>query len=547
MALSKETYKALESIVGSDNISQEPATLDAYAFQFGWELCTPDQSKFFLRPEAVMLPSSTEEVQAIVRACNRYRLKCKAFSTGWIPAAGPMSTGVIQLDMRRMNRILEIDEKNQFAIIEPYVIAAQLQAEAMKVGLNCHMIGAGASCSPLAQLTSFIGNCPNSLYMGMAPENMLAVEWVMPNGDIMRTGSLGSGCGWFCGEGPGPSLRALIRGKTGAQGGMGVFTKAGIKLYPWPGPAELPIEGRPPAYISPLPDNCRAYTVAFPSWQALADSYYKIYDSEIGYVVHRQFNKLGEDIGSAFWMMYIDPTKSLDDMEEMLKDPEIQKLTEETRLSYQIVLAGQTPSDIEYQEKVLAEILAETGGYKVAKWSEPDKERFTLLYMTRWGHKNLNFVYAGGYRGSFHQEGSPDYAVQYAQVAIELMKKHQEKGWLVKTGSDAMMGPISNMGGGGWCSFEQFTAYDVTDRESVKGAVNYFDDVVAACREHGWPTAFDLSKSMPTMTKKEREAVWLSGPQPSIAHWQWKIKQMLDPNGVGDSEAGYAAVEKVPK
>ena len=53
-----------------------------------------------------------------------------------------------------MDRILEIDEKNMFAVIEPYVIAATLQAEAMKVGLNCHMIGAGASCSPLAQLTS---------------------------------------------------------------------------------------------------------------------------------------------------------------------------------------------------------------------------------------------------------------------------------------------------------------------------------------------------------------------------------------------------------
>ena len=95
------------------------------------------------------------------------------------------------LDLRRMNRILEIDEKNMFAVIEPYVIAAQLQAEAMKVGLNCNMIGAGASCSPLAQSTSIGGHGPASLYMGHASEVLLALEWVMPDGEILRTGSLG--------------------------------------------------------------------------------------------------------------------------------------------------------------------------------------------------------------------------------------------------------------------------------------------------------------------------------------------------------------------
>lgn len=547
MALSRDAYRALEDIVGTGNISEEPAILDSYAFQWAWELCTPDQTKFFYRPEAVLLPGSTEEVQAIVKTCNQYRIKFKPFSTGWIFSAGPLTTGVIQLDLRRMDRILEIDEKNQFAVIEPYVIAATLQAEAMKVGLNCHMIGAGASCSPLAQLTSFIGNCPNSFYMGMAPENLLSAEWVMPNGEILRTGSLGSGCGWFCGEGPGPSLRALIRGKMGNQGGMGVFTKAAIKLYPWPGPAELPVEGKPPAYISPLPDNFRAYTIAFPSWQALADSYYKIYDGEIGYVAHRQFSKLGEDLGPAFWMMYTDPTKSLDDIEQILKEPEIQELTEELRLSYQIVLAGQTPNDIEYQERVLDEILAETGGHKVAKWNEPDKERFTLLYMTRWGHKNLNFVYAGGYMGSFHQEGPPDYVVNYAQVAKEVLKKHQDKGWLVKSGGDAMMGPISNMGGGGWCSLEQFIAYDVTNKQSIKAAVEYKKDGIAVSSKHGWSTAFDRAQFMTVMTKEQREALWLDVPQPSIFHYQWKVKQLLDPNNTGDSEVTYPTLEKLPK
>ena len=166
------------------------------------------------RAGAVVLPGSAEEVQAIVKTCNRYKLKCKAHSTGWGLYGAPITENAIQLDMRRMDRILEIDEKNMFAVIEPYVIGATLQAEAMKVGLNTHMIGAGASCSPLAAATSFQGAGPDSIFMGSGPENLLAAEWVMPTGDILRTGSLGSGLGWFSGDGLGPSLRGYIQGGT---------------------------------------------------------------------------------------------------------------------------------------------------------------------------------------------------------------------------------------------------------------------------------------------------------------------------------------------
>ncbi len=154
----------------------------------------------------MLLPGSTEEVQAIVKVCNKYKVKFKASSTFWSAMGYPSHDGAIQLDMRRMDRILEIDEKNMYAVIEPYVIGAVLQAEAMKVGLNTHIIGAGSSCSPLASASSFAGAGPAGSFMGGHGENMLGVEWVMPNGDIVRTGALGSRCGWFCGEGPGPSI-----------------------------------------------------------------------------------------------------------------------------------------------------------------------------------------------------------------------------------------------------------------------------------------------------------------------------------------------------
>ena len=276
-----------------------------------------------------------------------------------------------------------------------------LQAEAMKLGLNTHMIGAGSSCSVLAACTSFLGPGPDTIFMGQSTENLLAMEWVMPTGDILRTGSFGSGVGWFCGDGPGPSLRGIAKGRRGACGGLGVFTKCAVKLSPWPGPAVMPVEGEIPGYNSPLPENFKAYTLAFPTWQAYADAYYKIYDAEIGYIAHRQFNLLGEEVWPAFIMRFIDPTKTTDDLEELLKTPEIQKFTAEAKRSFQLVLAGMTPRDIEYQKKALTQILAETGGKIVAQMAEPPMERFTLLCLIKMCFKEINFGLAGTYKGSF--------------------------------------------------------------------------------------------------------------------------------------------------
>ena len=75
-------------------------------------------------------------------------MQYKASSTGWLycDATGP---NCIKLDLRRMNHILEINEKSMYAVVEPYVIGAQLQAELMKRGLNCNLTGAGSNCSAL--------------------------------------------------------------------------------------------------------------------------------------------------------------------------------------------------------------------------------------------------------------------------------------------------------------------------------------------------------------------------------------------------------------
>ena len=78
MALEDFEYRALEDTVGQENITRDPAILDTYNQCWGHKAAF-DQ-KWSTRPAAVVLPGNTEEVQSIVKLCNRYHIPFKPFS-----------------------------------------------------------------------------------------------------------------------------------------------------------------------------------------------------------------------------------------------------------------------------------------------------------------------------------------------------------------------------------------------------------------------------------------------------------------------------------
>ena len=80
MTLERNAYKALESVVGPENISEDPAVLLGYQYA-GMNLGSELGGGFLpFAPEAVVLPKNTEEVQGIILVCVRYNIKCKAHS-----------------------------------------------------------------------------------------------------------------------------------------------------------------------------------------------------------------------------------------------------------------------------------------------------------------------------------------------------------------------------------------------------------------------------------------------------------------------------------
>ncbi len=355
MALKRDFYRALEDLLGPENVSQDPVVTESYSFPI--RAATKGKNNEYLpRYEAVALPKDTAQVQAVIKLCNKWKVQFKASSTGWL-YSDPAGPGCIKLDLRRMNRILEINEKNMYAVVEPYVIYAQLQAELMKRGLNCNITGAGSNCSalPLAAHAN-LGHLSQSGSYG--ERNQLAIEWVTGEGEIIRLGSLGSSGEWFSGDGPGPSLRGIVRGNTTPLGGLGVFTKAAQKVYHWPGPAKFPIEGISPRYApSHIPDGFMIRYLSFASIDKLIEAVRRIGESEIGF----------ELMGFNAAMMAANVSTS--NQEDAMY---FRQFTDSVQgPGFMIMIAGTSPRDFQYKKRVLQRIMEETGARSLKAVEDP--------------------------------------------------------------------------------------------------------------------------------------------------------------------------------
>jgi glycolate oxidase len=340
----------LENIVGKQWVSTAACVLDTYAYYMNPEIMNKDGSQWLPRPAAVVLPGSTVEVQEIMRFCSASQFMAKPISTGFHTAAAASNENVIILDLKRMNRIVEIDYQNQIAVVEPYVLAVDLQTEIVRHGLTCHIVSSGANHSLLASHAAAWGYGVSGAATSFSGRNLLGVEWVLPTGEVVTLGSAGSGCGWFSPDGPGPSMRGIVRGFQGTFGGLGVFTRCAIKLYRWDGPREWTVEGQSPKYVlKRVPPRCALNAIAFPSRDAEKDAGYKMGEAELN---HGEFR-------TPMFFAALGLTETNEELKVALESGIFQKIGRDI-ISTAIFAA----SDLEFawKMKALKEILHETGG-----------------------------------------------------------------------------------------------------------------------------------------------------------------------------------------
>jgi glycolate oxidase len=214
----------LQEIVGKEFISNDQEELFIYSMDPG--ASEPRPADF------VVLPETSKEIQAIVRLANGEKIPIVPMGGG-LTLSGlilPVKGGIV-LDMKRMNRILEIDETNRYAKIEAGVSAGQLfsHLENNYPNLEVSIPDAPPSVT-IAGNTLIHGSGFLSQKYGNHSDMLNGLEVVLPNGEICRVGSCAVSDHWFT-RGPIPDFIGLF---TSSFGTMGIATKLSIKLYPKP-------------------------------------------------------------------------------------------------------------------------------------------------------------------------------------------------------------------------------------------------------------------------------------------------------------------------
>ena len=226
-----DAVKAFEAAVGREWVftSEEDVNLYRDFYSLLWD--EPDERV----ASAAVAPANVEQVQAVMRIANERRIPIYPISTGRnLGYGGPAPTysGSVVLDLKRMNRILEVDEKNASCLVEPGVsyfdMYKHLQERGSKLWIDVPDPGWG----------SLIGNALDSgggytaaPYRGHF-EAQCGIEAVLADGEIFRTG-MGAMPGAKTWQqykmGLGPVLDGLFR-----QSSLGVVTKMGFWMFPQP-------------------------------------------------------------------------------------------------------------------------------------------------------------------------------------------------------------------------------------------------------------------------------------------------------------------------
>ncbi|MBE3578655.1 MAG: FAD-binding protein [Caldanaerobacter subterraneus] len=219
--LTNEIVEELKKIVGANNvIYDDPDALEAYSHD---EVA---EKHYAHMPEAVVKPSSAEEIAQIVRLANKYKIPItpRGAGSGLSGGAVPVYGGIV-LSVERMNRILEIDKENLVVVVEPGVVTNEINNAVKEYGLfyagypmsveTCHIGGNVAENAGGGRAVKY----------GVTGRYVIGLEVVTPIGDIVHLG------GKVIKDVTGYDLIHLM---VGSEGTLGIFTKIYLKLMPLP-------------------------------------------------------------------------------------------------------------------------------------------------------------------------------------------------------------------------------------------------------------------------------------------------------------------------
>lgn len=215
--VTREILAHLVAIVGTENVLVDAAQLRAHGFDAGTRKDLP------VPPAAVVRPSDADQIASILKLANRELIPVtpRAGGTGLAGAAVPVPGGIV-LDLSRLDKILRIDEKARYALVQPGVRTVDLQRAARERGL----LYAGDPCSNDACMvggnigTNAGGN--KAVKYGVTSDQVLELEIVTPLGERTTLG------GRLRKNSTGYNLVRLF---SGSEGTLGVVVGATVRLH----------------------------------------------------------------------------------------------------------------------------------------------------------------------------------------------------------------------------------------------------------------------------------------------------------------------------
>ena len=209
---------AIKAIVGADAVISQHNGMEAYSHDE-----TEDLSYY---PEVVVKPKSAQEVSELMKLCNEHLIPVtpRGAGTGLSGGALPVKGGLL-LAMERFNHILNIDEENLQATVEPGVITETFMDKVAEKNMLYPVDPASKGSCFIGGNVSHGSGGPRVVKYGTIREYILNLEVVLPNGEIIWTGAntLKYASGY--------NLTQLM---IGSEGTLGIITKIVVKLVPRP-------------------------------------------------------------------------------------------------------------------------------------------------------------------------------------------------------------------------------------------------------------------------------------------------------------------------
>jgi alkyldihydroxyacetonephosphate synthase len=220
--LSEMIRSELGEIVGPDFVSVEESDKFIYSTDWAWmPQMWLDRGMQLRPPDYIVHPGSAQEISEILEVANKYRIPVIPWGGGSGTQGGALPIfGGILLDMKRMDKIIAIDEKSLTVTAQAGIIIAQLEWALNEKGFMLPHYAASSNCATLGGALAPRGTGTLSTKYGKAEDMLLSMQIVLPTGEIIRTPPVPK-------HAAGPDWFHLF---LGAEGNFGVITEATMQL-----------------------------------------------------------------------------------------------------------------------------------------------------------------------------------------------------------------------------------------------------------------------------------------------------------------------------